>query len=305
SRRGGPQDRARVSPAAAGPFAASGLDLRRGGGGARPRPRDILCRAAHGDGRGRPRDLDARPSRPGGPAPRRRRGLGGEARARRRVHGARLPPRPDRSSGGRGRAGPDRGANGDGRAPFGAAPRRRALAPPGRGARGARRRGRGHRRGGRLRRRRRRSGSPGSPAAAGRCAQRADAPPRDLRDRTPRLGRWRIAILGRPNAGKSTLFNALAGTPRAIVTEVPGTTRDTLEVLLDIGGVPVVLVDTAGLRATADPVERIGVERAREAAANADAVLYVYDASRGWSEEDAAASEFTGKSVLLFANKVD
>jgi tRNA modification GTPase len=116
---------------------------------------------------------------------------------------------------------------------------------------------------------------------------------------------WRIAILGRPNAGKSTLFNALAGTPRAIVTEIPGTTRDTLEVLLDIAGVPVVLVDTAGLRATSDPVEKIGVERAREAAASASAVLYVYDASRGWSEEDAAAASLADKPVLVFANKID
>ncbi len=93
----------------------------------------------------------------------------------------------------------------------------------------------------------------------------------------------RVAILGRPNAGKSTLFNALSGSARAIVTEIPGTTRDALESLVDIGGVPVTLVDTAGLRESTDVVERIGVERAREEGEKADAVLYVYDASVGFS----------------------
>ena len=116
---------------------------------------------------------------------------------------------------------------------------------------------------------------------------------------------WRIALLGRPNVGKSTLFNALAGTARAIVTDVPGTTRDTLEVTLDVAGIPVTLVDTAGLRETADPVEKIGVERARQAGQRADAVLYVYDASAGWSGDDSAASRWEDKPVLVVANKID
>jgi tRNA modification GTPase len=116
---------------------------------------------------------------------------------------------------------------------------------------------------------------------------------------------WRIAILGRPNAGKSTLFNALAGNARAIVTDVPGTTRDTLEITLDIGGVPVLLTDTAGLRETADPVERIGVERARQAGQAADAVLYVFDASAGWTGEDTRDACWPGKPVLVVANKID
>ena len=116
----------------------------------------------------------------------------------------------------------------------------------------------------------------------------------------------RVVILGRPNAGKSTLFNALAGSARAIVTEVPGTTRDTLEATIDVCGVPVDLVDTAGLRETDDRVERIGVERAREEGERAAAILYVYDASQGWSESDrAAVAAFDGRPVAIVANKID
>ena len=116
----------------------------------------------------------------------------------------------------------------------------------------------------------------------------------------------RVAILGRPNAGKSTIFNALLGSSRAIVTDVPGTTRDTLHGTVDVRGVPVELVDTAGLRETDDRVERIGVERAREAAETADAVLYVFDAAAGWSEEDASAlAALDGKPVVTIANKID
>jgi len=118
----------------------------------------------------------------------------------------------------------------------------------------------------------------------------------------------RVAFLGRPNAGKSTLFNALAGSERAIVTEIPGTTRDTLEVAVDVGGIPVTLIDTAGLRETQDRVESMGVSRARQAGESADAVLYVYDASEPWRQEDAeAAAAFaaSGVSVIVLANKMD
>jgi tRNA modification GTPase len=116
----------------------------------------------------------------------------------------------------------------------------------------------------------------------------------------------RVAILGRVNAGKSTLFNALLGTARAIVTEVPGTTRDTIEATIDVRGIPVELVDTAGLRETDDRVEKLGVERAREEGKTAAAILYVFDASAGWAEEDGAAlAALDGKPVALVANKID
>jgi tRNA modification GTPase len=116
----------------------------------------------------------------------------------------------------------------------------------------------------------------------------------------------RVAILGRPNAGKSTLFNAILGAARAIVTEVPGTTRDTLEATVDLRGVPVTLVDTAGLREAGDLVERIGVERARAEGARADAILYVFDLSEGWSgEEKEAVASLDGRPAVVVANKID
>jgi tRNA modification GTPase len=89
----------------------------------------------------------------------------------------------------------------------------------------------------------------------------------------------RVAIAGPPNAGKSTLFNRLARREAAIVSPFPGTTRDVLELHLDLGGYPVTVLDTAGIRATNDPVEREGVRRASEQAAGADLVLWVVDAT--------------------------
>ena len=93
-------------------------------------------------------------------------------------------------------------------------------------------------------------------------------------------------ILGRPNAGKSTLLNRLVGSDRAIVTPIPGTTRDIVRETIEIGGLPVTLSDTAGLREGADVVEGIGIERARAAARAADLVLYLVDATSGMTEED-------------------
>ena len=98
----------------------------------------------------------------------------------------------------------------------------------------------------------------------------------------------RVALCGRPNAGKSTLFNAFLGEDRAIVTSIPGTTRDVLEESFPLDGVNVILSDTAGLRDSDDEVERIGVERARKALNRADAALLLVDASHALSPEDEA-----------------
>ena len=94
------------------------------------------------------------------------------------------------------------------------------------------------------------------------------------------------AIVGRPNAGKSSLLNAMLGWDRAIVTDIPGTTRDTVEERCELGGVPLRLIDTAGLRDTDDPVEKLGVERSRKAMEEAGLILVLIDASQPAVEED-------------------
>ena len=96
------------------------------------------------------------------------------------------------------------------------------------------------------------------------------------------------AIVGRPNAGKSSLLNAMLGWDRAIVTDIPGTTRDTVEERCELGGVPLRLIDTAGLRDTDDPVEKLGVERSRRAMEEAGLILVLIDASRPAQDEDFA-----------------
>jgi tRNA modification GTPase len=105
------------------------------------------------------------------------------------------------------------------------------------------------------------------------------------RGRATRTGLSAV-ILGRPNAGKSTLLNRLVGSDRAIVTPIPGTTRDIVRETIEIGGLPVMLADTAGLRETADVVEDLGVQRAREAAGIADIILYLVDGVVGLTAED-------------------
>lgn len=114
-----------------------------------------------------------------------------------------------------------------------------------------------------------------------------------------------VAIAGLPNAGKSSLLNALVKSDRAIVTDIPGTTRDTIEEVVSVDGLLVRLIDTAGLRETDDVVEALGVERSRSAIENADFVLYVYDASVGWQQVDAAYVESVSNSVIEVANKSD
>ena len=115
----------------------------------------------------------------------------------------------------------------------------------------------------------------------------------------------RITICGTPNAGKSSLLNALLGQDRAIVTDIPGTTRDTVDGEITLDGIRVHLTDTAGLRETEDPIERIGVERSQQALRNADLVLLVLDGSR---EPDGADTERireeTDRCVVLI-NKSD
>ena len=114
------------------------------------------------------------------------------------------------------------------------------------------------------------------------------------------------AIVGRPNAGKSSLLNALAGENRAIVTDIPGTTRDIVEESVLIGGVPIRLLDTAGIRETDDAVERIGVERSRGALNEADLVLLVLNRSEPLSEEDRGLlQELAGRPLIVVLNKSD
>jgi tRNA modification GTPase len=116
----------------------------------------------------------------------------------------------------------------------------------------------------------------------------------------------RVAITGRPNVGKSSLFNSLLRSERAIVTDVPGTTRDTLSESLDIGGVPVVLTDTAGLRETSDDVETLGIERTHRAMGDADLVLVVLDGSAEVGLEDRELLDRTAASHrIVVLNKCD
>lgn len=115
-----------------------------------------------------------------------------------------------------------------------------------------------------------------------------------------------VALVGRPNVGKSSLLNALSGQDRAIVHHQPGTTRDILDVEIEIEGIPVRLIDTAGLRATPDPVEAAGVERARRAQSTADVTLLVLDGSEPPTADDrAAAALLTDRVSLITLNKSD
>lgn len=111
-------------------------------------------------------------------------------------------------------------------------------------------------------------------------------------------------ILGRPNAGKSTLLNRLVGSDRAIVTPIPGTTRDIVRETIEIGGLPVTLADTAGLRESDDVVEGIGIARARAAARDADIVLYLVDATSGVTDNDRRELAIFNDAILIYT-KVD
>lgn len=113
------------------------------------------------------------------------------------------------------------------------------------------------------------------------------------------------ALAGRVNVGKSSLLNLLCGAERAIVTDVPGTTRDTVETELTLGGVLLRLADTAGLRETDDPVERLGILRTEAAAAGAELLLAVFDASRPACDDDERAARLTAPRRIAVLNKCD
>ena len=117
----------------------------------------------------------------------------------------------------------------------------------------------------------------------------------------------RVALVGRPNVGKSSLLNLLSRRERAIVTDLPGTTRDLLESEIVLDGVPITLLDTAGIRATRDAVEQLGIARSRDALASADLVLLLFDLAQGWSEEDQALFALIPEGVpcLRVGNKAD
>lgn len=119
---------------------------------------------------------------------------------------------------------------------------------------------------------------------------------------------FRLALAGRPNAGKSSLFNRLIRRDRAIVTAQPGTTRDPITEQMELGGIPVELIDTAGLRASADEAEQLGIAKSREAMVEADVVLLVLAANQPLEAEDVAALEATrarGVHALVVINKMD
>ena len=116
----------------------------------------------------------------------------------------------------------------------------------------------------------------------------------------------KVAIVGCPNVGKSSLLNAWSKSDRAIVTDLPGTTRDVIESTLVVGGIPIRVLDTAGIRETADTVEKIGVERSRNAAQDADLVLLTVDASQSWTEADSQIyQQVKDKPLILVINKAD
>ena len=116
----------------------------------------------------------------------------------------------------------------------------------------------------------------------------------------------RVALAGRPNVGKSSVFNALLGSDRAIVTDLPGTTRDSLSELINLHGVPVLITDTAGVRASTDSLEHLGIERTRRAMADADLIVVVIDgAQQPTLEDEEVLAEVEGSRYFVALNKSD
>ncbi|KGG80080.1 tRNA modification GTPase MnmE [Caloranaerobacter azorensis H53214] len=116
----------------------------------------------------------------------------------------------------------------------------------------------------------------------------------------------KTVILGKPNVGKSSLMNAILRENRAIVTDIPGTTRDIIEEYVNIKGIPLKIIDTAGIRETEDVVERIGVERAKSLLEEADLVIVLFDVSKELTEEDMEIARLVkNKKVIVLTNKID
>ena len=116
----------------------------------------------------------------------------------------------------------------------------------------------------------------------------------------------RVAIVGKPNVGKSSLMNGLLRKSRAIVTDMPGTTRDTIEEAISIKNIPVYLTDTAGIRETTDTIEQIGIEKTKEAFNSADFIIFILDGSEELTEEDRLIMEYIGeRNALVLINKND
>ena len=116
----------------------------------------------------------------------------------------------------------------------------------------------------------------------------------------------KTAIIGKPNAGKSSLLNLILNEDRAIVTEIEGTTRDTIEEFVTINGVPLKLIDTAGIREAKDEVEKIGIEKSKEMAKDADLIIAIFDSSKKLTEEDINILELIkDKQCIIVLNKID
>ncbi len=115
----------------------------------------------------------------------------------------------------------------------------------------------------------------------------------------------KIALVGRPNVGKSSVLNYWSQSERAIVTDIPGTTRDVLDLQLLVRGMPVWVLDTAGIRQTTEKVEEIGIERSRQAMHQADVVLLVIEAQKGWTDADSAIYQEITQPVIVIINKTD
>jgi len=116
----------------------------------------------------------------------------------------------------------------------------------------------------------------------------------------------RVALIGRPNVGKSSLFNKLLSSDRAIVTEIPGTTRDTISEVINVEGIPVLITDTAGVRSSSDRIEQLGIERTRRAIADADLIVAVLDGSQALTDEDGEiVKEASENHCVVALNKSD